>query len=88
MRHDHQTTLQMKQLGWTRQDGAAGVMALVVALVLMAAAAASLFLTVPESVDAAAATTAAALDVQVAEPPFHERYPLERLVESINSPTF
>ena len=88
MRHDHQTTQHMKQLGSTRQDGAAGVMALVVALVLMAVAAASLFLTVPESVDAAAAANTAAMDVQISEPPFHERYSMDRLVEAINAPTF
>ena len=89
MRHNRQTALQMKQLGWTGQERVAGVMALVLVLALMAFVAASLFFTVPESVDAAASTAAAAeMDVSVSEPPFHARYSLERLVEAIDAPTF
>ena len=89
MRHNRQTAPNMKQLGWTRHEGVAGVMALVIALALMAFAAASLFFTVPERVDAAASTSAAAaMDVSASEPPFHERYALERLVESVDAPTF
>ena len=89
MGHNRQTALRMKKLSWTRQEGVAGVMALIIALGLMAFAAASLFFTVPESVDAAASTSAgAAKDMSISEPPFHERYSLERLVESVDAPTF
>ena len=89
MRHNHQTALHREQPEWSRQDGAAGVMALVIALALMAFASASLFFTVPETVDAAAGMSApAVMDVSVSEPPFHERYSLERLVESVDVPTF
>ena len=68
--------------------GTMELVAVITAMVFVACGAASLLLTTPSALQSVANAAPTQIVQSAAERPFHERYPVNAVAESVDAPTF